>query len=91
MNSADKQCIPCRGTGLHLEFKCPICSGMFFGSYGEMDALKRYCKSDDKCRFQWMEYEDYRYIKPASGKCIICQGTGKETLIEFGKTGDTPL
>lgn len=89
--SSDKKCVICRGTGFHFEFKCPICNGMFFGSYGDYTTLKRYCKSDEKCRFQWMEYEDYRYIKPTDGKCIICKGTGKETLIEFGKTDNTSI
>jgi hypothetical protein len=64
---------------------------MFFGSYGDLTTLKRYCKSDEKCRFQWMEYEDYRYIKPATGKCIICKGTGEETIIELGKTNNPPV
>ena len=89
--SSDNKCIPCRGTGFHMEFKCPICDGMFFGSYGSLTELKRYCKSSEKCRFQWMEYEDFRYIKPSTGKCIICKGTGKETLFELGKTDNPPV
>lgn len=73
-----------------MDFKCPVCNGMFFGSFGDpAESLKRYCKSDDKCRFQWMEYEDYRYIKPTDADCIICNGTGKETLIG-GTQADNP-
>lgn len=86
MNSDD--CVACRGTGSHIEFKCPICGSPFFGSISEGDRLKRYCTGSEKCRFQWMDYEDFKYLKPVGGVCIICNGSGKETLIGFDQTGN---
>lgn len=83
---SDGKCVPCRGTGKHLDFKCPVCSGPFFGSIGDarLDIpLKRYCSSDPHCQFQWMQYEDARYVLPTEVTCIFCSGTGNETLINF--------
>lgn len=52
------------------EFICPKCRSDCWGSETDSFPIKRYCKGRDcdykPCTFNWLETEDYKYLKIAS-------------------------
>jgi hypothetical protein len=55
------ECVPCRGTGKHLQFTCPQCGSHCYGSSG-LNCMQGNCHGPNGCRFTWPRTEDAKYF-----------------------------